>query len=355
MTILTETFAEQHKSNGAAGMPHITPAHEPLKTGEQPAPFTGVPTGGVSAPLPAYTPKAPLKIAMIGTAPSSKMLAPFNDPSWTIWGCSPGNMNQLPRVDVWFELHSNLLWPEHRSYGEPYIAWLQQQSFPVYMQDQSLVSRATVFPKDELVAEFGDIFFTSSFAWMMALAMKMGAAEIALYGIDMASRDEYIRQRPGFYFFKWMAEQRGIKVSAPHESDIMQSPPLYAYVDSTPFGRKIMARRQEVAGRIGQLDQQITSATHNKTYLQGALEDLDYFESIWGGVSNDLGRLQFENARLKARIAELERPQVALAPMTSTFAVPMTVSVTTASPEPIAEPIPAKPSKRKDRQERRHG
>jgi len=45
--------------------------------------------------------------------------------------------------------------------------------------------------------------------------------------------------------------KRGVRVSAPHESDIMQSPPLYAYVDSTPFGRKILARRQEVAGRIG--------------------------------------------------------------------------------------------------------
>src|SRR3990167_6788901 len=32
------------------------------------------------------------KIAVIGTAPSSRMLAPFNDPSWKIWSCSPGNM-----------------------------------------------------------------------------------------------------------------------------------------------------------------------------------------------------------------------------------------------------------------------
>ena len=54
--------------------------------------------------------------------------------------------------------------------------------------------------------------FTSSFAWMMAFAMKQGASEIALYGIDMASRDEYILQRPGFYFFRHEAKRRGIKV-----------------------------------------------------------------------------------------------------------------------------------------------
>src|SRR5215467_5742575 len=32
------------------------------------------------------------KVAIIGTAPSSRMLAPFNDPTWDIWVCSPGNM-----------------------------------------------------------------------------------------------------------------------------------------------------------------------------------------------------------------------------------------------------------------------
>jgi hypothetical protein len=298
MTILTPTFVQQ---NGGAG-PHITAAHEPTREGEKPP----LPFFGFNQPPQQNQQAGPLKVALIGTAPSSRMLAPYNDPSWQIWGCSPGNMNILPRVNLWFELHSNLLWPEHENYGRPYIEWLKVQSFPVYMQDQSLVPRATVFPKDELVAEFGDDFFTSSFAWMMALAMKMGATEIALYGIDMASRDEYIRQRPGFYFFRHMAQKRGIKISAPHESDIMQSPPLYAYVDSTPFGRKIMARRQEVSGRINGMAQQIDQASRSKTYLEGALEDLDYFESIWGGVCNDMGRLQYENAALKAQIGQLQ-------------------------------------------------
>jgi hypothetical protein len=304
MTILTPNFTgiPLGQSNGHAG-PHIIAAHEPTREGEQPPVST---TGTAPQAQPAAA-SGPLKVAMIGTAPSSRMLAPYNDPSWQIWGCSPGNMNILPRVNLWFELHSNLLWPEHENYGRPYIEWLKVQSFPVYMQDQTQVPRALVFPKDELVAEFGDNFFTSSFAWMMALAMKMGATEIALYGIDMASRDEYIRQRPGFYFFKHMAERRGIKVSAPHESDIMQSPPLYAYVDSTPFGRKIMARRVEVSGRINGMAQQIDQASRNKTYLEGALEDLDYFESIWGGVCNDMGRLQYENAQLKAQVGQMQQ------------------------------------------------
>jgi hypothetical protein len=303
LTIITPNYQQAQSQANGFDYQHVIAAHEPTREGEQPQ--VSGPTPAAKAPEAAAAAMPPLKVALIGTAPSSRMLAPYNDPSWQIWGCSPGNMNALPRVNLWFELHSNLLWPQHESYGRPYIEWLKVQSFPVYMQDQTLVPRATIFPRDELVERFGDEFFTSSFAWMMALAIRMGATEIALYGIDMASRDEYIRQRPGFYYFKREAIKLGIKVSAPNESDIMQSPPLYAYVDSTPFGRKIMARREEVSGRINGMSQQIEQANRSKTYLEGALEDLDYFESIWSGVSNDLGRLTYENAKLKREIAQM--------------------------------------------------
>ena len=295
MTKLTPTFGD------TLGNVHIIPSHEPLRSD---AALTGTPpqwmppTWAVS-PAPVLTPLeavAPLKIALVGTAPSSRMLAPFNDKSWTIWGCSPGNMNTLPRFDAWFEVHSNLLWPEYESYGKPYLEWLKTLTVPVYMQEHwptaegGFVETKTIVPNAQpigwqaLVKEFGDDFFTSSFAWMMAFAMMQGAKEIALYGIDMASRDEYILQRPGFFFFRHEARRRGIKVSAPHESDIMQSPPLYAISDSTPFGRKIVAREKELKDRIAGMVSQRDQLSQNITYLQGALEDIDYFKSIWAGA-----------------------------------------------------------------------
>src|SRR5882672_3291128 len=127
----------------------------------------------------------------MGTAPSSRMVPSFYTTTWMFWRRSPGNMGIMPRVDAWFEIHGNLHWPECKSYGEPYIEWLKKQPFPVYMQNQGYIPHAVTFPKDELIEEFGKDFFTSSFAWMMAFAIKQGAAEISLYGIDMASRDEY--------------------------------------------------------------------------------------------------------------------------------------------------------------------
>lgn len=233
------------------------------------------------------TEPAPLKIALIGTAPSSRMLAPYNDPSWTIWACSPGNMGICPRVDAWFEIHGNLLWPENKHYGEPYINWLKQQTFPIYMQNQELVPNAIPLPKKELVKEFGPYFFTSSFAWMMAMAMLKGAKEIALYGIDMASRDEYILQRPGAYFFFEEGKRRGVKMTAPYESDIMQPPGLYGFSEVTQYGRKTLARKVELEQRVRELRAQRDGAAQQITYLEGALEDLDYFNAIFGGVQDN--------------------------------------------------------------------
>jgi hypothetical protein len=291
---LTPTFADQVATGGVAGAPmRVLAPHEPLGTGEKPplAPLAGMPPNiaGLSpfagaCQIGQSVEPAPLKIALVGTAPSSRMLAPFNDPTWKIWGCSPGNMNVLPRYDAWFEIHSNLLWPSNVSYGAPYIEWLKQQKVPVYMQNQAHVPNATVFPWQEMTEEFGNDFFTSSFAWMMAFAMKQGAKEIGLFGIDMASRDEYILQRPGFYFFRWEAQRRGVKITAPNESDIMQSPPLYAYSDSTPLGRKILSREEEIKGRVAGMINERDKLNQNITYLQGALEDLDYFKAIWTGA-----------------------------------------------------------------------
>jgi len=290
MGTLTPTFNDQPKVR-------ITDAHEPLQ--DEPYPTNiGQPVIGTNSPPPVEimndkpteeVPGGPLKVAIIGTAPSSRMLAPYADKTWKIWACSPGNMNILPRVDRWFEIHSTLHWPENAHYGRPYLEYLKKLDIPVYAQPiyanpHGELPKATPFPKDKVVAEFGPYFFTSSFAWMIALAIMEGAKEIALFGVDMASRDEYILQRPGGYYFLTECMRRGIKIGAPYESDILQPPPLYGFCDSTPYMRKLMAREKELKDRIGGMKQERDRLVVNITYLEGALEDLDYFKNIWGGA-----------------------------------------------------------------------
>lgn len=251
----------------------------------------------------------PLKIALIGTAPSSKMLAPYNDPSWKIWACSPGNMNTIPRFDAWFEIHgTNLLWPENQSYAAQYIQWMKDLKVPLYMQDQQLAQNAIPVPKDQLVEEFGPYFFTSSFAWMMAMGIMAGASEIAMYGIDMASREEYIIQRPGAYWFICEGARRGCKIWAPYESDIMQPPPLYGWSDVGPLGRKLNARKSELTSRLTQMRQQRDDLIKNITYLEGALEDNDYSMSIQGGAQDNSNLSYLERLLSQAKPAPAVSP-----------------------------------------------
>lgn len=288
-----DKFAEQTVNGGI----HVVPQHEPLASAPPhmlvQMPFADEPPVPEPKPEPAPSPVAEpkvLKVALIGTAPSSRGLAPFNDPTWEIWGCSAGNRGMLPRVNRWFEIHANMYWPENAAWGPDYVNWLRQQPFPIYMQDQRFVPNAIPLPKDELVAEFGPYFFTSSFAWMMAMAMKEGAKEIMLFGIDMASREEYIIQRPGAYHFFQEAKRRGVKISAPYESDIMQPPGLYGFSEVTPFGRKMLARKQELSDRLSGINSQLNSLNQQKVYLEGAMEDVDYTLSIWAGAQNNSNR-----------------------------------------------------------------
>jgi hypothetical protein len=300
MSLITPTFADkvnegtapQQQGNGS-DKPTIVVQHEPItgSLGWMP-PLSPFPTG-VTTVRPAPEPQ-PLKVACIGTAPSSRMLAPFADPSWQIWACSPGNQGVFPRVDVWFELHCNLLWPDYKHYGEPYIKWLSEQKFPVYMQDQSFLSNALTFPAEELKKEFGVYHFTSTFAWMMAFAIYKGAKEVALYGIDMASHEEYLAQRAGAYHFFEEGAKRGCRVWAPFESDIMQPPALYGYSDKAPLGRKILARKSELKGRraavqqqIAQLEAQIAAHRRDDVYLAGAEEDTSYYVDIHLGAQDN--------------------------------------------------------------------
>lgn len=289
---LTPTTNDQLQEQIMNGGLHVVPPHEPLTQAAIFNAFPGLPIPAEATQAihkqAAITPQTKeLKVALIGTAPSSRMLAPFNDPSWEIWGCSAGNRGVLPRVNRWFEIHANMLWPENAAWGPDYLNWLRQQPFPVYMQDNTFLPNAIPLPRDELVAEFGPYFFTSSFAWMMAMAIKEGAKEVMLFGIDMASREEYIIQRPGAYHFFQEARRRGIKISAPYESDIMQPPGLYGFSEVTPFGRKMLARKQELAERLSNINNQLNSLNQQKIYLDGAMEDVDYTLSIWVGAQNN--------------------------------------------------------------------
>jgi hypothetical protein len=225
-----------------------------------------------------------MKVALVGTCPSSRMLAPYTNGDWEIWACSPGNaFGLLPRVTRWFEIHGDLGWAESGKWGAgKYVDWLNEQDFTIYAQSREYIKRSIPYPLDEMIAKHSLYFFTSTFAYMMALAIAEGATEIGLYGIDMTLPDEYLGQRPAMQHFIAMCMAMGIKVGAPDESDIMQPPPLYGYVDATPQGRKMFVYQAELEEKLKEAQRVKRQAELDAATFEGALGGLDYSRRVWG-------------------------------------------------------------------------
>jgi len=240
-----------------------------------------------------------MKVALVGTCPSSRMLAPFTNGDWEIWACSPGNaFGLLPRVTRWFEIHGDLGWQESGAWGaSKYVDWLNEQDFPVYAQSREYIKRAIAYPLDEMIAKHSLYFFTSTFAYMMAMAIAEGATEIGLFGIDMTLPGEYADQRPAMQHFIVVCMALGIKVGAPDESDIMLPPPLYGYVDATPPGRKLHVYQGELETRLADAEKRQRQAELDAALLKGAAEGIDYARRVWGNDRVPLRPLSITEAR----------------------------------------------------------
>ena len=225
-----------------------------------------------------------MKIAIIGAAPSSRMSAPYRDPSWTIWAHSPSQFNQLPRQDAWFDLHS-MQRMTGESHKTTYLAWCRLVP-KLYLQEvDPRFPNSVKYPKDEIVAEFAPFssyFLTSTAAWMMALAIYEKPEAIGLYGIDMMAREEYQHQRPGMFYFICEAKRRGIEVIIPPESAINWTEPLYGYRELDGQWMRMKARQAELNQRLNETKVQSQLCRDQQLQIMGAIEDLNVIiESNW--------------------------------------------------------------------------
>lgn len=250
-----------------------------------------------------------MKIAILGSAPSSLKLAPIGDPSWKIWGCSPGVYPYCPNPDAWFELHrweppvignsaKQVPW-----FSPEYVMWMAQrdpQKCPVWMANVVPEIRASrALPIDDIMAKYGTYFLTSSISIMMACAIEdilearaagdTGEHTIGLWGVDMAATEEYGYQRAGCQYFITLISQLGINIQVPPESDLLRPMPVYGLSESNWWLIKGTARKRELEGRLAGAMQALESAKQNVHFLQGAIDDHAYHMQTWGEDREGVG------------------------------------------------------------------
>lgn len=245
------------------------------------------------------------KVALIGKAPSSVLLAPYGDESWEIWVLNTlGYMKEVPRWDRQFELHDLALVKEPEYGG--YYEWLTQQRKPIYLRDepdQEAFPTGVQYPLGRIIEHFKDVagrrYLTNTVALMTALAIfehdtVSPIAEIGIYGVDMAQHaiqgaghvgwftSEYARQRPSCEYWIGIAEGRGIKVTIPDQSDLLKAACIYGYHTTARF-KKFQVRRKELMARVNQAQAQEQRAHDEAIFLSGALEGMNYDEQWLGG------------------------------------------------------------------------
>lgn len=225
-----------------------------------------------------------MKIAIVGSAPSSMQLAPFNDPEWEIWGLNE-QYNLMPRWDRWFQLHplnlckTGLADPNHWE-------WLIAQTKPVYMVDAFPEVPACIkYPLEEVLKRFGD-YFTNSISYMIAYALYLHQTfepveEMGVWGVDMAHCSEYGDQKASCEYFIGLARGMGIPCHIPPEAELCKTPYLYGFEQMPDVLWKTRARLLELKGRMEHASQETRIKEVEAAYLKGAYEDCEYFYKNW--------------------------------------------------------------------------
>ena len=199
------------------------------------------------------------------------------------------------RTEAWFELHRY----EPPVLGDPvkqvpwfspeYCAWMAQHPGTVWMADVvAEIKNSKAYPVESMIRKYGPYFFTSSLAWMFAMALEEpDVEEIGLWGVDMSATEEWGQQRAGCHHFIDLAKRRGIKVTVPYESDLLQPPMLYGIGESEPMKIKLTARRKELENRLANAEAGAQRANSEILFVRGALDDLNYIWMTWAQKDAD--------------------------------------------------------------------
>jgi hypothetical protein len=137
------------------------------------------------------------KVAIVGFCDANRDLAPYEDPTWEIWGLNRGSIF-MHRADRWFDMHS----PEIRHWDQrrpgKHEVFLRTFGGPVYLHEvDPNIPTSLAYPLEEVAADINANLFrvdalggsllpttnqpylTSSITYEIALAIHEGFEEIA--------------------------------------------------------------------------------------------------------------------------------------------------------------------------------
>jgi hypothetical protein len=208
-----------------------------------------------------------------------------------IWSVIWAYKYKVPRLDRLLEMHP--IWLQARSKKPEYKKardhwkWLKNNhTIPIYMLVQHpsvpMAVRYPIEAAQELVPPARrKAVFTSSFDFLMAMAIVEGFDRIEPYGFDMGSDTEYRYQREGAAYWIGYCDAHGIDLVLPSNTRLL-SKRLYGYEGGS------MIYRQDLERMKGVREQQKVEAFARLNGIEGRLnktvqdgeQGSDYFRQL---------------------------------------------------------------------------
>lgn len=228
------------------------------------------------------------KVAIVGFAQTHRDQAPFQDPSFEIWGLNNAYVFMPPRphaggriAERWFEIHSEDLYAWDLRRPGQHVEWLAKFPGPVYLLEaRADMPRSVRYPIEDIVARYG-AYITSSPAYMLLLAMAEGFKEIHIYGIDLATDSEYAEQRPNLEFLIGVAVAKGHEIYLPPNCQLLKGP-LYGRGTYNPGGERhsreqYVGRLAALQKRLGEVQLEEKRVAGERSRLEGAILECQHW------------------------------------------------------------------------------
>lgn len=206
-----------------------------------------------------------MKIAVVGTGTSAND-APIGEEGWKIWSL-PGNYDRwkdIDKADEWFELHEIPYLLNDCNAKPEFMELLAKMGNKLsIMGTYAGLPKAKAFPRQQLIDTFG-AYFTSSIAWIIALAVLNKPETIGIWGINCSGRNEYAEQRACIEGYLRYAQALGINLQIHTDSMLFKG---FLYHD---------AMSQRVTKKLREIEKQQEYEQDMANYKKGYVDGLKF-------------------------------------------------------------------------------
>ena len=243
------------------------------------------------------------KLAIIGSGPDTRDLAPWDDLSFDIWVFNEApTADWCKRWDALFQMHEPSLYQGFNTKDPHHWDWLQQKhGKPIYMQEvDPLVPDSVQFPLDEIVGLTGYRYLASTVADAIALAAtKYG--EIHMWGVEL-SMTEYQYQAECIRFWVGYAKGKLGDKFQMHCAEKLFEAPLYGYEGNFAFGKEFFEERRNILD--AKWTRQELDLKNLKTKLERAVSEMKFHKAP--ALIQQFQRLALETGEISGALAEAE-------------------------------------------------